>query len=292
MNDGETRSASSPPSQPLTPTPEDDPSVPLPGRTGIHVDPHTGVVTMYYGDDEFHLPGEESFTEGGHLANFKAALAKANRNAQGQSQPTSPATMDDGETRCPVFCTADIPTTTLDLLLECTEEYLAGFNSGNYIAHVSDRLVIIDTKDITTITKGSSPPVASSPTAFVGLSLKEVRDWFDANITQRRPKGFMPHCFLVIDNESTEDDSCVFVCTQDSAPGELHSLRCGFEVALQNAVTCGVQGKSIEEGLMGSFMRSGMTMTKGNMKLAQDRGLYIEGGEVKLDEAWRDFSNW
>jgi hypothetical protein len=41
MNDGETRSASSPPSQPLTPTPEDDPSVPLPGRTGIHISDHS-----------------------------------------------------------------------------------------------------------------------------------------------------------------------------------------------------------------------------------------------------------
>jgi hypothetical protein len=191
-----------------------------------------------------------------------------------------------------VFSFSILAPKTLDLLLECTEEYLAGFNSGNYIAHVSDRLVIIDTKDITTITKGSSPPVASSPTAFVGLSLKEVRDWFDANITQPRPKGFMPHCFLVIDDESTEEGSCVFVCTQDSPPEELHSLRCDFDLALQNAVTCGVQGKSIEEGLMGSFMRSGMTMTKENLKLAQDRGLYIEDGEVKLDEAWRDFSNW
>jgi len=103
----------------------------------------------------------------------------------------------------------------------------------------------------------------------------------------------MPHCFLVIDDETREDDSCIFVCTQDSAPGEIQgSLRCGFEVALQNVVACGVQGKSIEEGLMGSFMRSGMTMTKENLKLAQDGGLYIEDGEVKLDQAWRDFSNW
>jgi hypothetical protein len=39
---------------------------------------------------------------------------------------------------------------------------------------------------------------------------------------------------------------------------------------------------------MGSFMRSGMTMTKENLRLAQDGGLYIEDGEVKLDQAWRD----
>ena len=40
-----------PSSRPHTPTPEDDPNVPLPGRSGIHTDPHTHVVTMYYGDD-------------------------------------------------------------------------------------------------------------------------------------------------------------------------------------------------------------------------------------------------
>jgi hypothetical protein len=85
----------------------------------------------------------------------------------------------------------------LDLLLECTEEYLSKFNSPNYTAQVSDRLI------------------------FLGLSLKEVRDWFDANITQPHLEGFMPHCFLVIDDESTESDSCMFVCTQDSAPGEI-----------------------------------------------------------------------
>ena len=102
----------------------------------------------------------------------------------------------------------------------------------------------------------------------------------------------MRGCFLVIDEKSTEDNSCIFVCTHYSAPGEMHSLRCGFELALQNVFTCDVQGRSIEEGLTGSFMRSGVTMTKENQKLAQNRGLYIEGGEVKLNQAWRDFSNW
>jgi hypothetical protein len=245
------------------------------------------------------------------MAHFKAAIERAGRNAPGQLRSTP--TMGDGQTRCAVFCTADIPATvsqrksptyrykvlfssilalqTLHLLFECTEEYLSQFNSPNDTIHVSDWLIIIDTKDIATITKVSSLPIASSPTAFLGLSLKEVRDWFDANITQPHSEGFIPHCFLVIDDESTEDDSCIFVCTRDSAPGEIHSLRCGFELALQNVVTCDVQGRSIEEGLMGSFMRSGVTMTKGNLKLAQDGGLYIEDGEVKLDQAWRDFSN-
>ncbi|KAF8957045.1 hypothetical protein BDZ97DRAFT_1924884 [Flammula alnicola] len=199
--------------------------------------------------------------------------------------------MDDGKARCPVFCTADIPTSTLNLLLHCTEEYISEFNEPNDNANVSDMIVFIDSKDITTITKGSSPPITSSPTAFLGHTLQQVRDWFDANITQPCPNGYMPYCFLVLDGESAEDDSCIFVCTQDSALGEIHSLRCEFGVAMQNAVACD-QGQSIEEGSMGSFMRSGVTMTKENLKLVQDGGLYIEDGEVKLDQGWRDFRNW
>jgi len=148
-------------------------------------------------------------------------------------------------------------------------------------------MVIIDTKDITTITEGSSPPVSSSPTAFLNRTLQEVRDWFGANITQPCPEGFMPYCFLVLDDKSTEDNSCVFVCTQDSAPGEIESLRCEFDVALDNAVVCDM-GQSIEEGSMERFMRSGVTMTKENLKLVMHGGLYIEGGEVKLDQRWRD----
>jgi len=63
----------------------------------------------------------------------------------------------------------------------------------------------------------------------------------------------MPGCFLVIDDESTWDNSCIFVCTHYSAPGEIHSLRCGFELALQNVFTCDVQGRSMEERLNGEF---------------------------------------
>jgi hypothetical protein len=100
----------------------------------------------------------------------------------------------------------------------------------------------------------------------------------------------MSHCFLVLDNESIEDESCIFVATQYSAPGEIHSLRCDFDVAYQNALICDVQEISIEEGVPGSFMRSGVTMTKENLELALKGDLCIEDGEVKLDEEWRDFS--
>lgn len=146
----------------------------------------------------------------------------------------------------------------------------------------------MDTKDIFRVSKGSSHPVDSSPTAFVGMAVQEVRDWFDANITQVEREGFMQNCFLVLDAQSVEDETCFFVCTQD-AP--LQSLRCNFDVALQNAVICD-DGQSIEDGAMGSFMRSGMIMTKDNWELAMNGGVYIEDGEVLVDQAWKDFLDW
>ncbi|KAF8057829.1 hypothetical protein FPV67DRAFT_1723631 [Lyophyllum atratum] len=100
----------------------------------------------------------------------------------------------------------------------------------------------------------------------------------------RQPVRSQPF-FLVLDAQSIEDGTCLFVCTRD-AP--LQSLRCDFDRALQCANLCDI-GRSIEDGFMGSFMRSGVIMTKANQKLAGDGGLYIEGGEVKLNQAWRDF---
>ncbi|KAF8187781.1 hypothetical protein BJ912DRAFT_969655 [Pholiota molesta] len=58
--------------RPHTPTPEDDPSVPLPGRTGTHTDARTGVVTLHYGDDHLH-------EHMGHLQRNQAAFPH-NRN--------------------------------------------------------------------------------------------------------------------------------------------------------------------------------------------------------------------
>ncbi|KAF8066883.1 hypothetical protein FPV67DRAFT_1214217 [Lyophyllum atratum] len=151
--------------------------------------------------------------------------------------------MNDFNIRCPVFCIADIPTSTCNLLLECSEGYMQAFVREHDDVDISEYIVIINTKGISSISKGSSLPVDSSPTAFVGHTIQEIRDWFDANITQPRRRGFMPHCFLVLDAQSIEDETCLFVCTRD-AP--LESRRCDFDEALQSAVFCN-RGHSIED---------------------------------------------
>ena len=183
-------------------------------------------------------------------------------------------------------------TQTLDYFLQCTEKYLIEVDTSEPPEPMSESIVFIDSKDITTITDGTSPPITSCPTAFCGHSIHEIHGWFETNISQPRANGYLHHCYLILDDKSAEDDTCIFVCTLDSAPGEIKSLRCGFEIALQTAHVCGIGGDSIEEGVMGSFMRSGVTMTKENLKLARNRGRYIENGEVKVDQAWKDFINW
>ncbi|PPQ69119.1 hypothetical protein CVT26_003567 [Gymnopilus dilepis] len=209
-----------------------------------------------------------------------------------EAYPTSHTAMNDNRFRCAVFCIAPIPTATLNLFLACVQEYLEEIAEPDFVVPVSSRIVLIDSKDISTITKGSSPPITSCPTDFFGYTLREVCDWFNANIGDPCAQGYMSNCFFVLDDQSAEDDTCVFACPQEAPPGGIHSLRCGFEVAMVNAITCGIQGRSIEEGVMGRFMRSGVTMTKENLELANNRGRYIEDGEVKVNEAWKNFSNW
>jgi hypothetical protein len=45
------------------------------------------------------------------------------------------------------------------------------------------------------------------------------------------------------------------------------------------------------EESVGSFQRSGVALTKDNHTLAMNGGMYMDGMEVKIDEAWKDFSN-
>lgn len=181
---------------------------------------------------------------------------------------------------------SDVPLQTLDRLLQYTNSYWEEFNQPSFIMTAADSFVFVDTKDITDTSKMkviASPPANFSPKAFIGNTIEQVREWFDAKITQTRHKEFMRHCFLVLDKQTTEDETCIFFCTQD-AP--LQWLRCHFDIAYENANNCD-QGQAIEEGTMGRFMRSGIIMTKANEKLVSNGGLYIEGGEVKLDEYWR-----
>ncbi|KAF8066892.1 hypothetical protein FPV67DRAFT_1214288 [Lyophyllum atratum] len=72
LNEVKGRAVTPPTSRPNTPTPEHNPAVPLPGRTGSHSDGGARVVTLHYGDDK--LPEHM-----GHLQRNQKEFPK-NRN--------------------------------------------------------------------------------------------------------------------------------------------------------------------------------------------------------------------
>lgn len=85
---------SPPSSRPHTPTPEQDPSVPLPGRTGIHTDTKTGVVTLHYGDDKLpehmgHVQRNQAEFPHNRQPNPLAGPSEKNRAHALQNIPTA-----------------------------------------------------------------------------------------------------------------------------------------------------------------------------------------------------------
>ena len=83
----------------------------------------------------------------------------------------------------------------------------------------------------------------------------------------------------MLDDKTVEDDSCIFSRTNDdSAPGEIQSVRCTFDVVIA-VIACNAKG---DDDIMGEFFRSGVTLNS----------TWVGGGKSKLNEAWRDFSNW
>ncbi|KAF5330693.1 hypothetical protein D9619_006040 [Psilocybe cf. subviscida] len=198
--------------------------------------------------------------------------------------------MEGARSRCPIFCTAEIPLSIIEALLEATKEHQLGspelfarepMNTANW-------LVLMTSKDLTTIHQGLSSPVQSFTSPFIGMSVDEVTAWYDTNITQPGVVGYLKRTFIVLEQEATDDEICTIVCTSEEPAGK---LRCDFTLALQTVCSIDMD-RSTEEGIMGSFKRSGVAMTKDNFELASSGGKYMDGMEVKIDEAWKDFSNW
>ncbi|KAG6806599.1 hypothetical protein H0H93_002737, partial [Arthromyces matolae] len=97
----------------------------------------------------------------------------------------------------------------LEAFLKSTEEC---FNDGT---PSSFNVVIIDTKDVSTIIEGSSVPVESSPRTFLDHTVEEVMDWFNENIGDPYREGFMSSCFAILDERSLQDYSCHFISVDD-----------------------------------------------------------------------------
>ncbi|KAJ3501805.1 hypothetical protein NLJ89_g9173 [Agrocybe chaxingu] len=188
---------------------------------------------------------------------------------------------------CAVFCIADMPSKVLNAFVERSEQFLKAEYPFFHDTRVEDHFVIItSTDDIPD--EGAPLPVQSFKSPFLGKTVKEVRDWFDINITQDEEFdiSYMPYCFIILDERSIQDETCLFVST-DVEDAPFKSIRGDFYVGYHVAIQC-TEKQSIEEDYIGFFLRSGMVMTRELKKLALDDGLYIEGGEVKIDQEFRD----
>ncbi|KAJ3501803.1 hypothetical protein NLJ89_g9174 [Agrocybe chaxingu] len=189
---------------------------------------------------------------------------------------------------CVVFCTADIPAFILNAFLRRTVEHLKREYSFCANEKAENCALILTSSEIANV-KPSVPPMKTFQSPFLGKTVEEVGDWFILNITNKRrlPKPCMPYCYIVLDQQSVKDGTCVFASIQG---GQLQHLRCDFYVAYDNGMQC-TEKQSIDEGVIGQFMRSGVIMTRERLKLALDGGLYIEGGEVKEDPDFVDTLN-
>ncbi|CAA7260773.1 unnamed protein product [Cyclocybe aegerita] len=188
---------------------------------------------------------------------------------------------------CAVFCIADIPSHVLNAFVERSEQFLRGEYPFFHDTRVEDHLVILtSTEDIPD--EGAPLPIHSFKSPFLDQTVEDIRDWFDLNITQDEDFEivYMPYCFVVLDERSVTDETCLFVST-DVEDAPFKSIRCDFYVAYHVAIQC-TETQTIEEDYIGFFLRSGMVMTRELKKLALDGGLYIEGGEVKVDQEFKD----
>jgi hypothetical protein len=149
-------------------------------------------------------------------------------------------------------------------------------------------LVLMTSKDLTSIHRGLSSPVQPFTSPFIGMSVDEVTAWYDTNISQHEVVGYLKRTFIVLEQEAVDDEICIIVCTSEQPNGR---LRCDFTLALQTICAIDMD-RSTEEGIMGSFKRSGVAMTKDNFKLASSGGMYMDSREIKIDETWKDFKNW
>ncbi|CAA7260774.1 unnamed protein product [Cyclocybe aegerita] len=191
---------------------------------------------------------------------------------------------------CVVFCTTDIPAYILNSFLRRTVEHLKREYSFCADEKAEDCVLILTSDNIASA-QPSTLPMKTFQSPFLGKTVEELRDWFTLNITNKRvptkSKSCMPYCFIVLDQRSVKDETCVFASTQG---GRLQHLRSDFYVAYDNAMQC-TEKQRIDEGVIGQFLRSGVVMTRERLKLALDGGLYIEGGEVKEDQDFLDALN-
>jgi hypothetical protein len=144
---------------------------------------------------------------------------------------------------------------------------------------ISDEIAFITSKDVSTIT-GATRPAKAFTSPFLGETIKQVSDWFVDNI---RPidDGYTGFSFLVMDSQTVEDDTCLFVCTLFD---ELQTVRCDFDVAQDQILSLEFGSEGMKDGIRDMFMETGEVMTKELYDTAVEGRLYVKGGKLVIRE--------
>ncbi|KAF5330640.1 hypothetical protein D9619_006020 [Psilocybe cf. subviscida] len=165
------------------------------------------------------------------------------------------------QTRYAIFCTTEVPISTVESFLEITEEYQMGLPElfEDDPMDTTDWLALVTSRDLSAIHHGLSSPVQPFTSPFVGMSVDELTEWFEANTAQPEPLGCNRDVFIILNDESITDGVCTVVSILDEPAG---SLRCEFKLAM--GTLCLIEHQGSMEECVGPFMRTGEVMTEEN----------------------------
>lgn len=155
---------------------------------------------------------------------------------------------------------------------------------------LSEWLVLMTSKDLSTIHHGMSSPVQPFTSPFIGQTIEEMVAWFQHNILEPNMKGYDGSGFIVFDSESLEEEVCTIVSLNVSEETDepYETVRCDFTIAVTIANVVAM-GRDLDDAGARCFINSGVVMTKERVKIVSDGGMYFDGMEVKYDELWREF---
>ncbi|MCJ1401154.1 hypothetical protein MMC11_004366 [Xylographa trunciseda] len=145
-----------------------------------------------------------------------------------------------------VFCTADIPASTLNAFLT----RLTNRNSSlEHLEMPHSGVLIVQTPEVPhTATRASRAPLAAFRSPFLGQTQEQMTAFFKTHVQQHDPTGISVHSvstFIILDERSVSEELCLIV----SEAAEPASARCEFDLAVEVLVAPEMGTGELNEGL-------------------------------------------
>ncbi|MCJ1389552.1 hypothetical protein MMC18_002409 [Xylographa bjoerkii] len=145
-----------------------------------------------------------------------------------------------------VFCTADIPASTLNSFLT---RLTARNSSLDYLDVRHSGVLIVQTSEVPhTATRASRPPMAAFRSPFLGRTQEQMTTFFKTHVQEHNPDGISAHAvstFIILDERSVSEELCLIV----SEATEPASARCAFDLAVEVLVAPEMGTGELNEGL-------------------------------------------